>query len=151
MASGRKNIGLVVLALALLAGAWQGYNRLVSPTRIALVNYEDFQVARVFKSNENPLIKVETVPLEELERVTDYDLVLFFGRALNLEPQQFEFLQSAGIKGLKMYMEGATNPNIDVTNLRGQDLDFIGDYIQYGGTTNYRSLLNYARVVFDGK
>ena len=83
MASGRKKIGLVVLALALLAGAWQGYNRLVSPTRIALVNYEDFQVARVFKSNENPLIKVETVPLEELERVTDYDLVLFFGRALN--------------------------------------------------------------------
>ena len=151
MASRRRKTGLVVLAIALVVGAWQGYNRLVSPTRIALVNYEDFQVARVFKSNDNPLIKVETVPLEELQRVTDYDLVLFFGRALNLEPEQFEFLQSAGIKGLKMYMEGATNPNIDVTNLRGQDLDFIGDYIQYGGTTNYRSLLNYARVVFDGK
>ena len=89
MASRRKNIGLVVLALVLVASAWQAYSRLVSPTRIALVNYEDFQVARVFKSNDNPLIKVDMVALEELERVTDYDLVLFFGRGLNLEPEQF--------------------------------------------------------------
>jgi cobaltochelatase CobN len=151
MVSKRKKIILLAISVILLAGLWQGYNRLVSPTRIALVNYEDFQVARVFKANDNPLVRVETVPLAELERVTDYDLVLFFGRALNLEPAQFEFLQAEGIKGLKMFMEGATNPNIDVTNLRGRDLDFIGDYIKYGGTTNYRSMLNYARAVFDGK
>ena len=109
------------------------------------------QAARIFKSNDNPLIAVEMVPLAELDRVTGYDLVLFFGRGLNLEPEQFEFLQAAGIKGLKMFMEGATNPNIDVTNLRGRDLDFVGDYIRFGGSANYRSLLNYARAVFDGK
>ena len=151
MASRRKTAGLIILIVAVLGGAWQAYSRLISPTRIALVNYEDFQVARVFKANDNPLIKIETITLAELERVVNYDLVLFFGRGLNLEPDQFEFLQNAGIKGLKMFMEGATNPNIDVTNLRGQDLDFIGDYIQYGGTANYRSLLNYTRVALDGK
>ena len=151
MASRRKTAGLIILILAVVAGTWQAYSRFISPTRIALVNYEDFQVARDFKANDNPLIKVETVPVTELERVEGYDLVLFFGRGLNFEPEQFEFLQNAGIKGLKMFMEGATNPNIDVTNLRGQDLDFIGDYIQYGGTANYRSLLNYARVALDGK
>jgi cobaltochelatase CobN len=151
MASRRKSAGIIILLFAVVVGCWQAYTRFVSPTRIALVNYEDFQVARVFKSKDNSLIKVESVALEDLEKVVDYDLVLFFGRGLNLEPDQFEFLQAAGIKGLKMFMEGATNPNIDVTNLRGQDLDFVGDYIQYGGTTNYRSLLNYARVIFDGK
>jgi cobaltochelatase CobN len=151
MASVRKKFLAGFAVLLLLVGGWVGYSKFLSPTRIALVNYEDFQVARVFKSNDNPMIKVEMVPLEELQRVTDYDLVMFFGRGLNLEPEQFEFLQSAGIKGLKMFMEGATNPNIDVSNLRGRDLDFVGDYIKYGGTTNYRSLLNYTRVVFDGK
>jgi cobaltochelatase CobN len=151
MASPGKKRTALGLILLLLVGGVYGYLKFASPTRIALVNYEDFQVARVFKSNNNPLIKVETLPLEDLQRIGDYDLALFFGRGLNLEPEQFEFLQSAGIKGLKMYMEGATNPNIDVSNLRGNDLDFIGDYIQYGGTANYRSLLNYARTVFDGK
>lgn len=151
MASKRKKILWALAALVLLLGGFAGYSRYVAPTRVALVNYEDFQVARVFKANDNPLIEVETVPLAELERVSGYDLVLFFGRGLNLEPEQFEFLQAEGIKGLKMFMEGATNPNIDVTNLRGRDLDYIGDYIQYGGTANYRALLNYARSVFDGK
>ena len=151
MATKRKKILMAVAGLLLLAAGFAAYSKYVSPTRVALVNYEDFQVARVFKSNTNPLIKVETLPLSELSRVSDYDLVLFFGRGLNLEPEQFEFLQAQGIKGLKMFMEGATNPNIDVTNLRGGDLDFVGDYIQYGGTANYRSLLNYARAVFDGK
>jgi cobaltochelatase CobN len=151
MATTRKKILAGTAALLVLAGAWFAYGKWLSPTRVALVNYEDFQAARVFKSNDNPMIKVEMLPLAELERVDDYDLVMFFGRGLNLEPNQFEFLQAQGIKGLKMFMEGATNPNIDVTNLRGQDLDFIGDYIRFGGTANYRSLLNYTRVVFDEK
>jgi cobaltochelatase CobN len=151
MASVKKRIFTLLLLIGVVGGGIAGYLKFAAPTRVALVNYEDFQVARVFKSNTNSLIKVELLPLEQLADIGDYDLALFFGRGLNLEPEQFEFLQSEGIKGLKMYMEGATNPNIDVTNLRGRDLDFIGDYIQYGGTANYRSLLNYARAVFDGK
>ena len=151
MATPRNKLLLGTTLLLILAGGWFAYSKWVSPTRVALVNYEDFQAARIFKSNDNPLIAVEMVPLAELDRVTGYDLVLFFGRGLNLEPEQFEFLQAAGIKGLKMFMEGATNPNIDVTNLRGRDLDFVGDYIRFGGSANYRSLLNYARAVFDGK
>lgn len=151
MAITRKKFLLGAAVLLLLGAAWFAYGKWFSPTRVALVNYEDFQAARIFKSNDNPMIEVEMLPLEQLQRVNDYDLVMFFGRGLNLEPEQFEFLQAQGIKGLKMFMEGATNPNIDVTNLRGQDLDFVGDYIRFGGTANYRSLLNYARVVFDGK
>ncbi|WNC72147.1 cobaltochelatase subunit CobN [Thalassotalea psychrophila] len=140
-----------ILTLMVIAALIGGYFKLASPTLVAMVNYEDFQVARVFKSNTNSMITINMVSLENIEQVANYDLVLFFGRGLNLEPEQFDFLQSQGIKGLKMFMEGATNPNIDVTNLRGQDLDFIGDYIKYGGSANYRSLLNYVRSVFDQK
>jgi cobaltochelatase CobN len=150
-AAGRKQTLWIVLALIVAAALWQGYSRWVSPTRIALVNYEDFQAARIFKSNDNSLIKVESLALADLDQAPDYDLVLMFGRGLNLEPEQFDLLQAEGIKGLKLFMEGATNPNIDVTNLRGADLDAIGDYIRFGGTANYRSMLNYVRVVFDGK
>jgi cobaltochelatase CobN len=146
-----KRVTIGLLLVVVLGAAAGVYQKFASPTRVALVNYEDFQAARIFKSGDNPLIEVESIPLEELQRVADYDLVLLFGRGLNLEPEQFEFLKAQGFKGLKLFMEGATNPNIDVTNLRGRDLDFIGDYIKYGGSANYRSLLNYTRVVFDGK
>jgi cobaltochelatase CobN len=147
----KKRLLPILLALLLVGSLGYGYQRWLSPTRIAMVNYEDFQVARVVKSNQGRLIRIDTVPLAELERVADYDAVLLFGRALNLEPVQQEFLRSEGIKGLKLYMEAPTNPNIDVTNLRGRDLDYIGDYLQYGGTLNYRHMLNYIRREFDGK
>jgi cobaltochelatase CobN len=48
-------------------------------------------------------------------------------------------------------MEAPTNPNIDVTNLTGRDLDYVGGYLRNGGTTNYRRLLEYARSALDGK
>ena len=140
-----------LLALVLIGGGGYGYQKFMSPTRVAMINYEDFQVARVFKANQNRFIEVEILPLAELERVADYDAAIIFGRGLNLEPEQLAFLKSEGIKGLKMFMESPTNPNIDVTNLRGQDLDYVADYLQYGGTLNYRYLLNYVRSEFDGK
>jgi cobaltochelatase CobN len=147
----KKKFLLIVLALVVLGGAAYSYQNFASPTRIAMVNFEDFQVARVFKSNKSRFIEIDTLPLDQLERVGDYDAVILFGRGLNLEPTQLEFLKAQGIKGLKMYMESPTNPNIDVTNLRGKDLDSIGDYLRYGGTVNYRSMLNYIRREFDGK
>ncbi len=147
----KKKLLLTLTGVLLLSGLGFSYQKFVSPTRIAMVNFEDFQVARVFKSNQNRFIEIDTVPLEALESVADYDAVLLFGRALNLEPAQVDFLKAQGIRGLKMFMESPTNPNIDVTNLRGQDLDYIGDYLRYGGTLNYRSMLNYIRREFDGK
>jgi len=147
--NGKMLLGLSALLLAGVAG--YGYHEFASPTRIAMVNFEDFQVARIFKARRNRFIEIDTVPLAELERVADYDAAILFGRALNLEPAQLEFLRAAGIKGLKLFMDSPTNPNIDVTNLRGRDLDYIGDYLRYGGTLNYRYMLNYIRGEFDGK
>jgi cobaltochelatase CobN len=147
----KKKLLLALCLLLVLGGGGYGYQKYASPTRIAMVNFEDFQVARVFKAKQNRFIQVDTVPLAELERVAGYDAVILFGRGLNLEPEQLEFLKAEGVRGLKLFMESPTNPNIDVTNLRGQDLDYIGDYLRYGGTLNYRSLLNYVRREFDGK
>jgi cobaltochelatase CobN len=147
----KRRLAYGLLALVLIAALAWAWGRYLSPTRIALVNYEDFQMARVVKSNTNRFIQLENLPLDSLEELKNYDAALIFGRAIALEPEQLEQLNSAGIKGAKLYMEAPTNPNFDVTNLRGEDLDFISDYLKYGGTANYRAMLNFMRVRFDGK
>ena len=46
----KKKLILGLLVLLVLAGGTFSYQKYVSPTRIAMVNFEDFQVARVFSS-----------------------------------------------------------------------------------------------------
>ena len=48
-------------------------------------------------------------------------------------------------------MQGATNPAIDVTNLRGARLDAANGYLEFGGAENYARLLEFSRVELDGK
>lgn len=136
-----------LFAFAVLVGAWL---RFAAPTRVALVNYPSFQAARIIKS-QPAWVRVEVLPLEKLGHIGRYDVALLFGRALQLDETQLALVRRAGAKGTRLYMEAPTNPNIDVTNLAGPDLDYVGSYLRNGGTTNYRHLLEYSRTVLDGK
>lgn len=142
-------LGVAVLAAgAAVWGAWQMW---VAPTRIALVNYPDFQAARILKARPGAFVRVEALEVGRVRRARDYDLVLVFGRGLKLGDEQLEALRSAGFAGTPVYVDGATNPQHDVTNLKGADLDAVAGYLRNGGSANYARLLNYARRVFDGK
>ncbi|MCU0758048.1 MAG: cobaltochelatase subunit CobN [Steroidobacteraceae bacterium] len=149
----RPPLRAVALALAalLLAGAgWLAWSRYAAPTRVALVNYPGFQASRIIKS-QPAWVRAEVLPLEELGQIGRYDVALLFGRALQLDAAQQALVRRAGAAGTRLYMEAPTNPDIDVTNLAGRDLDYVGAYLRNGGTTNYRRLLEYARSALDGK
>ncbi|KAF1043005.1 cobaltochelatase subunit CobN [Xylophilus sp.] len=77
--------------------------------------------------------------------------MLVFGRGLKLSDEQLEALRAAGFAGTPVYVDGATNPQRDVTSLKGADLDAVAGYLRNGGSVNYARMLNYARRVFDGK
>src|SRR5690606_24185276 len=80
-----------------------------------------------------------------------YDLALVFGRGLKLGEAQLARLRAMGASDAPVYVDGATDPRYDVSNLKGVDLDAVSGYLRNGGRRNYAQLLNYARRIFDGK
>ncbi|MFC4297262.1 cobaltochelatase subunit CobN [Castellaniella hirudinis] len=97
------------------------------------------------------LIGVQALKTEQLDSIGDYDLALVFGRGLKLDEAQLARLQAMAAAGTPVYVDGATDPRHDVTNLKGVDLDAVSGYLRNGGRRNYAQLLNYARRAFDGK
>jgi len=144
----RKATGIGLAILVVLILALTQYRKHLAPTRIAFVNYPEFQLSRIKKANDSQFIRLEVLETNRLEKAGNYTAVFLFGRGFSLRPEQVELLRKSGAG---LYMEGATNPDIDVTNLRGRDLEYITEYFRYGGNRNYKNLLSYVRENLDGK
>lgn len=141
-----------MLALVAAAAIWMGWQAWLAPTRIALLNFPEFQAARLVKSSPGIFVRAEVLPMDRLAQVRRYSLVLAFGRGLKLDDAQLEQLRAAGRTGTRIYVDGASNPQHDtLTTLRGPDLDAISAYLRGGGPVNYARLQTYARRVLDGK
>ena len=127
------------------------YKKYLSPTKIAFINYQEFQLSRISKSNTNSWIKIDALDLDELDKIRDYTAVFIFGRGFQMSDEQMETLKAAGYAGVNLFVNAATNPNMDVSNLKGKILDNVSDYLKYGGSRNYSNLLSYVRKEMDGK
>ncbi|MEG1767024.1 MAG: cobaltochelatase subunit CobN [Comamonas sp.] len=139
---------LLALALAVSLG-WRAW---VAPTRIALVNYPEFQAARLIKAQPGAFVDVQVLPLDGLARARRYDLVLVFGRGLKLDDAQREQLRAAGSAGTPVFVDGVTNPqHAALTTLQGAERDAVAAYLGGAGPLNYARLQTYARRVLDGK
>ncbi|UYO92822.1 cobaltochelatase subunit CobN [Pollutimonas sp. M17] len=139
---------VAVLLLSLLGAVWHYW---LAPTRVVLVNYPDFQAARIIQARPNVLVRVQALKTEQLDSIGGYDLALVFGRGLKLGEAQLARLRAMGASDAPVYVDGATDPRHDVSNLKGADLDAVSGYLRNGGRRNYAQLLNYARRIFDGK
>lgn len=146
-----KKIGIAVLALIILGVGYLFYSKNISPTKVAFINYQEFQLSRINKSNTSSWVEIDVLEMDELDKARDYSAVFIFGRGFQMSPDQMQTLQNAGYSGVNLFVEAATNPNVDVTNLKGESLDLVTDYFNYGGTTNYSSLLSYVRTNMEGK
>lgn len=144
--------GLAALGFAaIVGGGWFGYDRLVSPTRIALVDYPGFTAARIIKEVPNRWIDIEVLTLAQLDRAQGADLIVIFGRGLSLTEGEQARLRGFAQEGAALFVESPTNPNVDVTTLTGAALDRVGAYFDYGGSANYKNLLAYVRYAIDEK
>jgi len=140
--------GVVLAVLVALGVAWQ---RWLAPTKIALVNYADFQAARIVKARPGFFVQVDALGVEQMARLGRYDLVLIFGRGLNLDEAQFAHLQSAIARGTKIHVDGSIHPGLDNTNLNTEQQEALAAYVRGHGSFNYAQLLRYARFEIDGK
>jgi cobaltochelatase CobN len=147
-------IGLsLLLPLAVLGCGYAVWSRLAAPTRIALVNYKDFQLNDLYAANKTEWVRLDRLETADLakRRLGTYDAIYLFGRGLNLDPAQRADLERAMAGGTKLYVDNPTNPANDFTNLSAEQKARVSGYLDNGGPENLASLLAYTRSTLDGK
>lgn len=140
--------GCVVVAALIGLSAW---NTWFSTTKIAFVNFQTIQQGSISKANNNSFIKLSEVPLDNLDRLANYDMVFINGMGLRIVEEQRRQIQQAADKGIPVYTSMATNPANNICNLDSIQQKLIRGYLSNGGKTNYRNMLNYIRKAIDGK
>ena len=142
-------LGVCIVAVALIGmSVW---NTWFSPTKIAFINFQTIQQGSISKANDNSSIKLSEVSLDNLDRLTGYDMVFINGMGLRIVEEQRQQIQQAADKGIPVYTSMATNPVNNICNLDSVQQNLIRGYLTNGGKTNYRNMLNYIRKAIDGK
>ena len=146
----KKAIGLSLMALALLVSAVIVWNITASSTRIAFVNYQAITLGQISKANDNSFIKIEELPVEELDKAHKYDMVFVNGMGLRITEEQRQALTEAAEEGTPVMTTAATNPHNLIMSVDSVDQVFLRQYL-VGGKSNYKNLLKYVRKFIDGK
>ena len=149
-----KKKSKIILGVCTVAAALIGmsvWNTWFSPTKIAFINFQTIQQGSISKANDNLSIKLSEVSLDNLDRLTGYDMVFINGMGLRIVEEQRQQIQQAADKGILVYTSMATNPANNICNLDSVQQNLIRGYLTNGGKTNYRNMLNYIRKAIDGK
>lgn len=147
----RTKITIILAAILVFVAGWLAWAKLASTTKIALVNFQQFQSTSFIKSNTDKFIKYEDVSLEELDKLGDYDFVLGFGMGMKATAEQRAQIQAAADKGVPVYIYAATNPDNAICNLDSIQKEQVLAYIGNGNKKNYQSLARYIRQDIDKK
>ena len=146
-----KRVILLVAAVVLVVCAWLAWNKLASTTRIGLVNFQTFQASSFIKSNADPFIEFEDVPLDRLDKLSGYDFVLGFGMGMRITAEQRAQIQQAADGGTPVFIYAATNPENNICSLDSVQQAGVSGYMRNGNKRNYQSMARYIRQYIDGK
>lgn len=148
----KKKYTLIALCTSvIIVAGWIAWQKMASPTKIALYNFQSFQVSNISLSNSDKFIKFEEVSAEETGKLKNYDFVLGFGMGLKVSEEQRAQIQSAADKGTPIYMFAVTNPQNNICNLDSVDLEQISGYLGSGNKVNYQNMARYIRRNIDKK
>lgn len=149
-----KKKSKIILGVCIVAAVLIGlsvWNTWFGATKVAFVNFQTIQQGSISKANDNSSIKLSEVSIDNLDRLTSYDMVFINGMGLRVVEEQRQLIQQAADKGTPVYTSMATNPANNICNLDSVQQNMIRGYLTNGGKTNYRNMLNYIRKVIDGK
>jgi cobaltochelatase CobN len=147
----RNRIIIALVILLVLVGGVIAWNKLASTTKIALVNFQQFQTTSLIKANNDNFIKYEEVSVDDLDKLKDYDFVLAFGMGLSVSAEQRAIVQAAADNGTPVYIYAATNPENNICNLDSIQKEIISGYLKNGNKKNYQNMARYIRQYIDKK
>ena len=110
----RRKLLLFVSALLLCGVGYFVYQRFISPTRIALVNFLSYQSSNIILSNKDRFIKFEEVSTDELDKLKGFDFVLIWGMGMKISEEQRDMLIEASRK-IPFHSFAVTNPDNDIS------------------------------------
>lgn len=147
----RKTIIWSALLLIVLIGAGAFvWCRMLSPTKIAFVNYQAITLGQISKANNSSFVKISELPVEDLAKAGKYDMVFVNGMGLRITEEQRQSLVDAAENGTPVLTTAATNPQNQIASVDSVDRVFLSQYLA-GGRNNYRNLMLYVRKFIDGK
>lgn len=125
------------------------YVRWMAPTRVATLNFPDFSVEKMIRSNDNRWVRIEPVGLDDPGRLGRYDVVLVRVHGSSLDASHLAAIRRAMQKGVTVY--STESGNADINSLSGRELEYVDALMENGCVRNYRSLFNYLRRRVDRK
>ena len=134
-----KKKSKIILGVCIVAAALIGmsvWNTWFSPTKIAFINFQTIQQGSISKANDNSFIKLSEVSLDNLDRLTNYDMVFINGMGQRIDDEQRQQKQQAAAKGITGDTSMATNPANNICNLDRVKKNLIRGYMTNGEKTN---------------
>ncbi|MDO4229964.1 MAG: cobaltochelatase subunit CobN, partial [Capnocytophaga sp.] len=148
----RKRIIVTIICLLLLIGigGYWAWNKWAAPTRIALVNFPTFQSSNIALSNEDSFVKYEEVPVEEMDKLKDYDFILTWAMGLKISQEERDkFVEIS--KKVPTHFFVVTSPENKISSLDSLHTEKVTQYLESGNKKNYQSLGRYIRQSIDNK
>ncbi len=143
--SGKRRLFYMLASVALLIVFQLLFDRYIAPTRVALVNYQSFQVAKLINAKEVGWVKVESFSDEDFSALGRFDFVMVFGRGLKLSEEQLRQLKQISSERI-VVVDAAMNPAHAINTIPEQHKASVMDYIDNAGAKNYQNLLRYIRA-----
>ena len=146
----KKKLLLLISALLFCGAGYFVYQRFVSPTRIALVNFLSYQSSNIILSNKDKFIKFEEVSTDELDKLKGFDFVLIWGMGMKISEEQRDKLIEIS-RRVPFHSFAVTNPDNDISTLSEKDLKRVSEYLDSANKDNYQNLALYVRKYIDKK
>lgn len=145
----KKNLLYAGILVVLASFVLIFYSKYISPTKIATLNFPDFTVEKFIRSNDNKFIDIESLPLDDIEKLSGYDVVLVRVHGESLNASHLKAIKKAISAGTDVLCTEADNPEIN--SRTGKEQKYLSTLLDNGCVKNYRSLFNYLRAKIDKK
>lgn len=138
-----------LVAVALIA--WFVWAKVAGTTKVALVNFPNYQVAKMVKSLDNSFIDLEQLTIDDFDKLGRYDAIAIFGMGIRMTDEHRAVLEKLKAKQVPVFTTAVTDPVNNISSLDSVSNKRVADYLANGGSVNYRSLFNYVRQELTGK
>lgn len=147
----KRNLIIAGTLVAVVLVAWFVWARVAGTTKVALVNFPNYQVAKMVKSVDTGFIDLKQLTIDDFDQLNRYDAVLVFGMGIRMTDEHRAVLEKLKAKQVPVFSTAVTDPVNNISSLDSIQNKRVGDYLSNGGTANYRSLFNYIRQDLTGK